>query len=47
MQKNKKRIDLLPQAEINDLYKQPIFSDEERLPEISLCTRPIALNAGI
>jgi len=31
MQKNKKRIDLLPQAEIDDLYAFPIFNDEERL----------------
>ncbi len=30
MQKNKKRIDLLPQAEIDDLYARPIFNDEER-----------------
>lgn len=31
MQKNKKRIDLLPQAEIEDLYERPILNDEERL----------------
>lgn len=31
MHKNKKRIDLLPQAEIDDLYERPIFNDEERL----------------
>jgi len=31
MQKNKKRIDLLPQAEIDDLYERPIFNDEEKL----------------
>ena len=31
MQKNKERIDLLPQAEIDNLYERPIFNDEERL----------------
>ena len=31
MQKNKKRIDLLPQAEIDDLYERPVFNDEEKL----------------
>lgn len=31
MQKDKERIDLLPQAEIEDLYARPIFNDEERL----------------
>lgn len=31
MQKNKERIDLLPQAEIEDLYGRPIFNDEEKL----------------
>jgi TnpA family transposase len=30
-QKNKKRIDLLSQAEIDDLYEQPALNDEERL----------------
>ncbi len=31
MQNNKKRIDLLSQAEIEDLYERPFFSDEERI----------------
>ena len=31
MQKNKERIDLLPQAEIEDLYERPIFNDDEKL----------------
>ncbi|GEM_PF-5793029 len=31
MEKNKKRIDLLSQAEIEDLYERPAFNDEERL----------------
>lgn len=31
MQNNKKRIDLLSQVEIEDLYERPLFSDEERM----------------
>lgn len=31
MDKNKKRIDLLPLVEINELYARPIFNDEERM----------------
>ncbi len=31
MAENKKRIDLLSQAEIEDLYARPVFNDEERL----------------
>src|SRR3990167_3668342 len=31
MEPNKKRIDLLSQSEIEDLYERPAFNDEERL----------------
>ena len=47
MQKNKKRIDLLPQAEIDDLYERPIFNDEERLLYFTLNEKETALSKKV
>jgi hypothetical protein len=46
MGENKKRIDLLSRAEIEDLYERPAFNDEERLLYFKLNEKEMSASTG-